>query len=76
MRRQTQVMAAAGRILYVQNDNKFAWARAISNLMAPDFKEQNNLSAGMPNSTAERGRSFVAPAASGLHGLAGLVGSP
>jgi len=75
MRRQLQIAAAAGRVLCVQTDNKFAWARAISNFMALDFKEQNNLSAGMPNSTAECGCLFVVPTAARLHALAGAVGS-
>jgi hypothetical protein len=76
MRQQIQVAAAAGRILCVQTDNKFAWARAISNLMAPDFKGQNNLAAGMPDSAAASGRPFFAPTGARLSGLADIVGSP
>jgi len=43
----------AGRSCAAKFDQQFAWARAISNFMALDFKEQNYSSAGMPQSVAD-----------------------
>lgn len=76
MRQQALMTMTAGPSCAAKFEQQFAWARAISNYMALDFKEQNDSSAAMPQSAADYPRASVARTAIRPNVTAKAAGHP